>query len=130
LHAIGDRYRVPTTFTTVMETQSADGATGVKALGSVFDDLSETIGRNVYNPSEVAKSVGKVFRTFEHSESEPAWQELASDEEFCKNWITFTTKFHELSGKYGDSFGDETESKELKGYADTLRSKISSRFGR
>ncbi|KIN03236.1 hypothetical protein OIDMADRAFT_178882 [Oidiodendron maius Zn] len=113
-----------------MPTHSTDGATGVNALGSFLDGLSETINRNVYNAGEVTKLVGSMFRIFEHSESEFAWQELASDEEFCKDWKIFSTKFNELSSKYGDSFGDELESKELKCYVDSLRSTIASKFTR
>jgi len=113
-----------------MATHSTDGAQGVKALGSLFDSFSEIIKRNSFNPNEVAQTIGVMFRTFEHSGSDTAWLELESDEEFCQNWKTFSTKFVELSDKHGDRFGDETEAKELGVYADRLRSTITSKFGR
>ena len=113
-----------------MTTHSTDGATGVNALRFFLDGLSETINRNVYNAEEVSKLVGSMFRTFEHSESESAWQELASDKEFCEDWKAFSTKFNELSSNHGDSFGDDSESKELKCYVDSLRSTIASKFTR
>ncbi|KAH6673060.1 hypothetical protein B0J14DRAFT_639034 [Halenospora varia] len=94
-------------FREIIKEKLDDGHVSVETLGTVLEDMSETIGQNANNSDDLKELLETMKSEFEKSNAGVVGAKLEADEKFQTTWNKFDAKidekFNELMTKYDDA---------------------------